>query len=470
MPVKTTVTELPDSRVRLDAEVPSEEIESRLQRTAAQLGRDLRIPGFRKGKVPGPMVIQRIGREAVLEQAVRDSLPEWYEEAIVRSGVSTVGDPKLNMEDLPAAGEALSFSIEVGVTPRAKLGGYKGLEVGKRSPEVPDDAVEAEVERLRDQLGRLESIDRPAREGDHVVMDFTGRVDGEAFQGGEARDYMLEIGGGRLIEGFEEQLVGARTGEERTVQVTFPAEYHAEELQGREASFDVQVKDVKEKLLPDLDDDFASEASEFDTLAELRADIAHKLEHAQEHSIEDEFRQAAVDAAVANADVSIPDDLVTARAEEMWERTERLLRAQGIDPEAYVQASGRTREEMVEEAAEDARSTLGREAVLEAVAEAEGIEVSDEDLLEALQATAEREGSDPAKLLAQLKESGRDVPVRRELRLRRAVDVIADSAQPVEPGQAKAREQIWTPDKQRKEEGSAQLWTPGAGDPPAQKS
>ena len=160
MAVNTKVTELPDSRVRLDAEVPSEEIESRVQRTAAQLGRDLRIPGFRKGKVPGPMVIQRIGREAVLEQAVRDSLPEWYEEAIVRSGVSTVGDPKLDMNDLPSAGEALSFSIEVGVTPKATLGQYKDLEVGKRSPEVPDEAVQAELDRLRDSFARLESVDR----------------------------------------------------------------------------------------------------------------------------------------------------------------------------------------------------------------------------------------------------------------------------------------------------------------------
>jgi len=466
MAVRTTVTELPDSRVRLDAEVPSEEIESRLQRTAAQLGRDLRIPGFRKGKVPGPMVIQRIGREAVLEQAVRDSLPEWYEEAIVRSGVSTVGDPKLDMNDLPSLGEALNFSIEVAVTPKARLGAYKELEVGKRSPEVPDEAVQAELDRLRESFARLESVDRGAQQGDHLVMDFVGSVDGEQFKGGEARDYMLELGGGRLIEGFEEQLIGARAGEQRTVEVKFPDEYHAEELQGRDAVFDVQVKDVKEKELPDLDDDFSSEASEFDTLDELRADIHHKLEHAEEHRIEDEFRQAAVDAAVAEADVDLPDELVTARAEEMWERTERMLRAQGMDPEAYLAASGRTREELVEEGKQDAAQTLARESVLDAVAEAEGIEVSDEDVLEALAPTAEREGTEPAKLLEQLKETGRDVPVRRELRLRRAVEAIADTAQPIEPGKAQAREALWTPEKQSKEEGSAQLWTPGAGDPP----
>jgi trigger factor len=465
MSVKTTVTELPDSRVRLDAEVPSEEIESRVQRTAVQLGRELRIPGFRKGKVPGPMVIQRIGREAVLEQAVRDSLPEWYEEAIVRSGVSTVGEPKLDLSDLPSAGEPLSFSIEVGVTPRAALGRYRELEVGKREPDVPDDAIQAEVERLRESFARLDSVDREAQEGDHVVVDFQGRVDGEPFQGGEARDYMLELGGGRLVEGFEEQLVGAKTGERRDVEIQFPAEYQAEELRGRQAVFDVEIKDVKRKELPAVDDDFAAEASEFETLEELRADIAHKLEHAQEHAIEDEFREAAVDAAVAEADVTIPEELVSARAEEMWERTERVLRAQGIDPESYVKASGRTRDQMVEEATDDARRTLARESVLEAVAQAEQIEVSDADLLEALARTAERENTTPEKLLQRLTESGRDVPVRQELRLRRAVDVIADSATPIEAGKAKARDALWTPDKQRKEEGSSQLWTPGAGEP-----
>jgi len=466
MPVQTKVTELPDSRVRLEAEVPSEEIESRLQRTATALGRELKLPGFRQGKVPAAMVIQRMGREAVLEQAVRDSLPEWYEEAILRSGMSTVGDPKLNLTELPAAGEPLSFSIEVGVTPRAKLGRYKELEVGRREPEVPPEAVQAEVDRLRESFARLDSVERPAEEGDHVVVDFVGRVDGEEFKGGQARDYMLELGGGRLIEGFEEQLVGATAGEHRTVEVDFPADYQAEELQGRHATFDVEVKDVKRKELPALDDDFASEASEFDTVDELRGDVEHKLEHAQEHTIEDEFREAAVDAAAAEADLSLPDDLVKARAEEMWERTERMLAAQGISAETYLQASGKTRDEMIEQAREDAAQQLSREAVLEAVADAESIEVSDDELLEVIERSAEREQTKPAKLLARLKESGRDAALRRDLRLRKAVEVIAGSAIPIEAGKAAAREKIWTPEKQRKEEGSSQLWTPGSGPPP----
>jgi trigger factor len=466
MSVQTTVTELPDSRVRLDAEVPSEEIESRLQRTATALGRELKLPGFRQGKVPPAMVIQRMGREAVLEQAVRDSLPEWYEEAILRSGVSTVGDPKLDLTGLPAAGQPLSFSIEVGTTPRAKLGRYRDLEVGRREPEVPEEAIRAELDRLRESFARLDSVERPAESGDHLVVDFVGTVDGEEFKGGQARDYMLELGSGRLIEGFEEQLIGAGAGDTRAVEVDFPDDYQAEELQGRHATFDVEVKDVKRKELPDLDDDFASEASEFDTIDELRADIEHKLRHAQEHAIEDEFREAAVDAAAAEADLTLPEDLVNARAEEMWERTERMLAAQGISAETYLQASGRTREQMVEEAREEAGRQLAREAVLEAVADAEGIEVSDDELLEVIERSAEREGTKPDQLLARLKDSGRDAALRRELRLRKAVDVVADSASPIEPGTAAAREKMWTPEKQRKEQGSSQLWTPGSGPPP----
>jgi trigger factor len=467
MPVKTTVTELPDSRVRLDAEVPGEELEQRVQRAATALGRELRIPGFRKGKVPGPMVIQRVGREAVVEQAVRDSLPEWYEEAILRSGVSTVGDPKLDLDldQVPPAGAPLNFSIEVAVTPKAALGNYTGLEVGKRSPEVEPEEIDHELEHMRERFARVETVERPLAQGDMAVVDFVGKVDDEPFAGGEARDYMLEIGGGRLVEGFEEQLVGATAGESRSVEIDFPDDYHGEDLRGKRAVFDVDVKDVRQKELPDLDDDFAAEASEFDTISDLRADIEHKLRHAQEHSIEDEFREAVVDAAVAEANVDLPDELVTARAEEMWERTERALSAQGIDPETYFKTSGKTREEVIEETKEDAARQLSRESVLEAVADAEGIEASDDELVEALGTAAERERTKPEKVLDRLRKSGRDVPIRREIRLRKAVDRLVESAEAIDPGTAKARDKIWTPQKQSKDEGSAQLWTPGEGPP-----
>jgi trigger factor len=462
MPVSTKVTELSDSRVRLEAEVPGAEVESRVQRAARELGRELRLPGFRKGKVPAPMVIQRMGREAVLEQAVRESLPEWYEEALLRSGVSTVGEPKLDMDEMPGADEPLRFSIEVGVTPRAKLGEYRGLEAGRREPEVPAEAIDQELERLREPFARVESVARPIAPGDLAVVDFTGRIDGEPFEGGQARDYMLELGSGQLVEGFEEQLMGAEKGETRNVEIDFPEDYRAEDLAGKRAVFEVEVKDVQEKQLPALDDDFASEASDFDTLDELRADIEHRLRHAQEHAIEDEFREAVIDAAVAESEVELPDELVRARAEEMWERTERALSAQGLEPGAYLEATGKTRDDMIEQTLEDAGRQLGRESVLEAVADAEQLEVSDEELLEALGQAAERERAKPEKLLERLVRSGRDVPLRRDLRLRKALDLLTEAAKPIDMETARARGKIWTPDKERKEEGSQQLWTPGS--------
>src|SRR5437588_7130715 len=218
--VTTTVTELPESRVRVEAHVAPEEVERRVQQAARDLGRQMRVPGFRKGKVPPPVVIRRLGREAVLDEALRSALGRWYVDAIDEAGISPVGEPDLDVGDLPDEGQPLAFSIEIGVRPRAKLGQYKGLEVGRREPQVDDRQIDEEIERLRERLATLENVERAAENGDHVVMDYVGSIDGEEFQGGEGRDQLLELGSGRLIPGFEEQLIGARAGEDRTVGVT----------------------------------------------------------------------------------------------------------------------------------------------------------------------------------------------------------------------------------------------------------
>ncbi|MBV9309888.1 MAG: trigger factor, partial [Solirubrobacterales bacterium] len=289
--VKTSVTELPESRVRVDAEVPAEEVERRLQQAARELGRQMRIPGFRKGKVPPPVVIRRLGRETVLDEALRSSLSGWYVDALDGAGIAPVGEPELDVQGLPDEGEPLSFSIEIGVRPEAKLGEYKGLEVGKREPQVEDQAIQQELEQLRERSSTLETVERPAEKGDHVVIDYLGSVDGEPFAGGEGRDQLLELGSGRLIPGFEEQLLGAGAGEQRAVEVKFPEDY-AGELAGKDAVFDVTVSEVKSKRLPELDDSFASEAAGFDTLDELREDIATRLKEHDEGAIEREFEQA----------------------------------------------------------------------------------------------------------------------------------------------------------------------------------
>src|SRR6201994_4520607 len=270
--MQTTLKELPDSRVEVQAEVPPEDVQKAANRTARAMARDLRLPGFRKGKAPPNLVIQRMGFAAVLSEAVRDALPEWYEAALLDAGVTPIGDPDIDMVSSPEAeGEPLTFKFEVGVRPVAKLGEYKGLEVGKEDREVDEEVIDTEVDRIREGFARLEPVERPAKEGDSVLIDFEGFVDDQPFQGGKADDYLLALGSGQLIDDFEDQLTGAAPGDEVRVEVTFPEEYPGEpKLAGKDAVFKVKVKEVREKILPELDDDFASDASEFATLEELR--------------------------------------------------------------------------------------------------------------------------------------------------------------------------------------------------------
>ena len=466
--MKTEVTELPESRVRIDASVAPEDVQKHLDRAAKQLGSELRIPGFRKGKVPPQMVLQRVGREAVLEQALRDALPEWYEAAVLEAGVSTVGDPKLDVSDLPDEGEPLELTIEIGVRPEAKLGEYKGLEVGRAEPDVPEEAVQAELDRLREGFSSLNPVEREAGEGDFVLMDYKGSVDGEYFEGGEGRDQLIELGSGRLVEGFEEGLAGASAGDEREIKVTFPEEYGAEHLAGKDAKFEVKVSEVREKRLPELDDDFALEASEFETLDALRADITEKLRVAAEGRSDEQYREAAVEAAVANAEVEIPEELADARAEEMYHRFEHRLSHQGIDPQMFMQMQGKTREELVENVKPEAVESLKRESALVAIADAEGIEVSDEDVLEALRGDdaspkAEKEAK---KALDKLRSSGRDALVREDIRIRRAAETVVEAAKPIALDADEAREKLWTPEEGGAGEGGGgKLWTPGSGEP-----
>jgi len=458
--LKTDVTELPDSRARVEVEVPAELVDRGMQRAARGLAREMRMPGFRKGKAPPSLVIQRLGFGVVLQEAIREALPEWYEQGLLRSGLSPVGDPDIEIVSAPEAeDEPLSFKFEIGVRPKAKLGEYKGLEVGRAEAEPTDEIVDREVERIQAGFARLEPVERPAADGDALLIDFEGLVDGKAFEGGKAGDYLLELGGGQLIEGFEEQLKGVSGGEQREVEVTFPEDYQAEHLAGQDAVFKVDVKEVREKVLPELDDDFASEASEFDTLEELRADIGKRVAEAVDERAEQDFRVAAVDAAVDAATVEMPDDLVTARAAERWERVERQLAGRGMSPESFLQMQGKTREEILAESKPDAERELKREAVLAAIAEAEAIEVSEEEMVEALAHTAEHERTTPEKLLARLRENGRDAMVREDIQVRKAIDVVADSAKPIALEQAEAREKIWTPEKEKEEE-KGELWTP----------
>jgi trigger factor len=463
--VQTTVTELPESRVRVEAEVTPEEVERRVAQAARRLGRGLRVPGFRAGKAPAPVILQRMGRDAVLDEAIRESIAVWYTAAIDSADVVPVGEPHLDLSDPPAQGEPLRFSIEIGVRPTATLGDYKGLEVGRREPEVSDERISAEIDALRERSARLDTVERPAASGDFVVMDYLGTLDGEPFPGGEGRDQMVELGSGRLVPGFEEQLDGATAGDERTVTVTFPDEYPAPDLAGREAQFAVSVKEVKAKQLPEVDDDLAAEAG-FDTLDELREDIRTRATEAERTQIDSEFREAALDSAVKAATVDVPEALVDARAHELWDQMLHSLSHQGISRDTYLRLAGRGEEEIVEQSKPDAEQALRREAVLAAIIEAEGIEPTDDEVFEAVsEAAGDGPGrTSPKKLLERLKSSGRLVTLKQDLAQRKALDVIADSAKPISIEQAQARDRLWTPgDSERdRSASSGQLWTPAS--------
>jgi trigger factor len=464
--VKTKTSDLGDSRVRVEVEVEPAAVDKALSQAAASLARDMKIPGFRKGKVPPQVVLQRIGRDAVLDEAVRNALPDWYEEAIGDARLHTVGDPSVDLGDLPEKGSPLEFSIEVGVRPTAKLGDYKGLEVGRREPEVSKEDVDAEIEQLREKSAALENVERPAKQGDFVVIDFLGKVGGEPFEGGEARGYLLELGSNRLVEGFEEQLEGAKAGDDVTVTVTFPEDYRAENLAGQEATFDVSLKEVKEKQLPELDDDFATEAGGFDSIDELREDIETRMRDQHERMIDTEFREAVVDAAVAEAQIDVPHDLVHAKAHEMWHQTSRRLAAQGLDPARYLQMVGKEEHDLIDEAEPEAEKALKREAVLAAVVEAESIEVPDEELLDSLRAATQGPGRPETserklqKALDRAKAEGRDEALREDIAMRKAVDLMVASAKQITVEQAQARDKLWTPGKEG-DEAPKEIWTPG---------
>jgi len=466
--MNTSVSELPNSKVSVEVEVPADDVDKATARAARAMAKEMRMPGFRAGKAPASLVIQRLGFGSVLQEAIREALPDWYENALLSSAISPIGDPQIEMVTAPEGeGEPLTFKFEVGVRPPAQLGEWRGVEAGRAEKEVPDEIVDREIERVREGFARLEPVERAAAEGDSVLIDFEGLVDDKAFEGGKAEDYLLGLGSGQLIEGFEEQLTGAEPGAEVEVEVTFPGDYQAEHLAGKDAVFKVKVKEVREKILPELDDEFAAEASEFDTLEELRADVREKVGTALDSRAEEDFRIAAVDAAVDASEVDVPAELVTARATERWERMERQLAGRGMDPNAFLQMQGKTREELIEESKPDAERELKREAVVTAIAEAEAIEVAEEEMVEALAHSAEHERTTPEKLLERLRADGRDAMVRDDLRARKAIDLIAEAATPIpleqaeeKKAKAEAGEKIWTPEKESEKSGG-ELWTPG---------
>lgn len=430
--MKTEVKELADSRVRIDVTVDHAAVRKAVDRAARQMAGDLNIPGFRKGKVPPHFVIQRLGWSGVAEEAIRVGLGDWYEQALMATALNPVGEPNISgIDELPTEGQDLTFAIEIGVLPKAKLGPYRELDVSMPPTEPTEAQIDAELDRLRLGFGKLETIDRPIETGDLVTVDYEATVDGEPLGDGRREGHLFDLSSPDLPAELAAEFPGHVIGDEFTldVEVGDDDEDATEDQIGKTAVYEIKVNEVRALSLPDFDDEFAAMASEFETMDELRDEIRNRMAPMIEDEAQREFKSRVIIAAVGGAEVDLTEELVHARAHEMWERFEGQLRNAGIDPGAYFDAQGKSRHDLINEHHDDAEASLKRDAVLTAIADAENLEPSDEQMLLALGVSGSKAEGD--KLMRDLRETGRDTIVRGQVRLQLAADLIAESAQPI---------------------------------------
>jgi trigger factor len=447
--VKATVEELPESKVRMTVEVPSGDVEHAIDHAASDLAGSLKIPGFRKGKVPMPVLLARVGKDRIYQEAVDSHIGGWFRAALRGTNVRPVQQPEYDYELPESPSDSFQFTATVAVQAKPELASWSSLEVPAAEAEVPQELVEAELEVLRSTVADLEPVEgRPAREGDVLVIDLLS-ADGEA-----QRDYVAELGSGRLLPEIEEGLVGMEAGEEKEITYRLP--------DGTEASVTADVKEIREKVLPPVDDELARAATEFDTLSDLRGEIEERLEGQLQEEIDAQFRTAAVDALVEATDPEIADGLVQSRAVELWNALVRSLERRGISAEAYLQLSGRSPEEIQADIESEARQSLARELVLETAADDLGVEVTDEEVDELIREQAEDDDAD--ELIEQVRAAGRYETLRSDLRLRKALDRIAAEVKKIPMELAQARDKLWTPEKE-KPETATKLWTPGSKEP-----
>jgi trigger factor len=444
--VRTKVEELPESRVRLEVEVPESDVQHAVEHAASDLAGSIRVPGFRKGRVPLPVVMARVGRETVMSEAVRSHIDAWFWSAAATSGLRPISRPEVEFEGLPADSGPFRFTATVSVLPKPDVADWTGLEVPAYESEVPPELVEAEIEGLRASVAELvPGGDRPVRENDTVVLDIVG--DEVPAQ----RDYVVEVGSGRLVEEIEEALVGASAGETKEVELEIG--------EGKTATVAVTVKDVKEKVLPEADDELARAATEFDTIAELREDIEARLRDQIEAELEVKFREDAIDAVVAASPVDGADPLVDRRAVELWAGLTRSLEQRGISPETYLTMTGQSQEQVLARMRAEAERSVKREIVLDAVADKLSLEVSDEEIETLIREQAAEGGDDPDQAVAVMRGHGGFEQLRADLRLKKALDEIVAAVKRIPADLAAAREKLWTPEKEKGGAGM-KIWTP----------
>lgn len=428
--MKTKVNPTGENEVELSVEVPAEAVKKAYDRAVAKVRNEMQLPGFRKGRVPVNLVVQNVGADFIRGEALEDAIPEWGDQALKDAGLydDAVGTSDLQVGPLDETRD-YTFSIKVQTMPVPTLGEYKGLEVPKREVVISDDQVSAQLTMLQERLASLQPVeDRPVQTGDFVLMDLSGSRDGELIEGAQGKDQMYEVGRGNLIPGFEDELVGLKSGDEKSFDITFPEDYHAEDLAGAEARFAVTVKEIKEKVVPELDDAFAADVSEFETMDELRNDIKERLTAAAETGAEREFRAAAVEKAVEHATVAVPATMIDREAHRLYHQLEERVGEQGITMEVYLGVLQKTEDEIEEEMRPQAEFVIKRQLVLEKIAEAEGFEVTDDDITEVVKRDAEAIGRDHLQLLSDLEKSGRREALRDEMLVAKAADFVAENA------------------------------------------
>jgi trigger factor len=427
------VTKLEENKVRLDIEVAPETVRQGVEAKIKELGRQVRVPGFRPGKAPRRVIENRLGRDYIYMEALQDQLPGWYSQAVVETEVRPIDQPEIHFEDPLDEEQGFKFSATVEVRPEATLGDYKGVEVPRREVEISDEDVEEQLEELRGQFATLAAVeDRPAQQGDYVILDFNGeRLTGGPIEGAQAEDYMLEIGRGELLADFEENVVGIEAGGRRQFGVTFPLDYDEESLRGESVLFNVHVKEIKERDLPPLDDEFVKEASEFETLDELRAAVREQLEAAAEQRVDGEFRGRVLDVVAQGAEVDVPEVMVHEKAHEMVDSFERSIRAQGLDPEQYYELAGTDHAEFEERVGPDAEDTVKKELVLDAVASAEGIVADEEEVMHEISHLAEDSERTPEDVADLMRTSGTYSMLEEEVSRQKALDFLVENATPV---------------------------------------
>lgn len=421
---------LEGNKGQLTFEVDAETFDKALDQAFKKVVKNVSVPGFRKGRVPRPIFEQRFGVEVLYQDALDIVLPDAYAKAVEESGIEPVAQPEIDIEQIEK-GKDLVFTATVVVKPEVKLGQYKGLEVTKVDTEVTEEEVNAEIETLQKRYAELVvKEDEPAEKGDTVVIDFEGFIDGEAFEGGKAENYSLELGSNSFIPGFEDQLVGVKAGDEKEVNVTFPEDYHEEKLAGKDAVFKVKVHEVKTLELPELDDDFAIDVDdEVETFAELKEKIKKRLEENKEHMARHRIENEVIELAAKNAEIDVPEEMIDSEIERMINELDQQFRAQGLNLDLYQQMTGNKLDDLKESMREDAEKRVRANLTIEAIAEAEKIEVTDEEVNEELEKMANMYNLSVDKIKEML---GSTDPVKNDLRMRKAVDLLVDTAVQVE--------------------------------------